>query len=65
MALPLNVTVNREVCIGAANCEFFAPEAFEVDDDGLVVIRDANVASPESIRAAAANCPSGAIAIEQ
>jgi ferredoxin len=73
----VRVTVDREVCIGSGNCVYTAPEVFEQDDEGLVVLvapgvaRDvsgevaAEVETPheDAVRAAVAHCPSGALRI--
>jgi ferredoxin len=34
----LLVVVDRAVCVGAAQCVLAAPELFEQDDEGLVVL---------------------------
>ena len=59
----MRFTVDRDRCIGAGNCVMNAPELFDQDDDGLVVVLEAEV-PPEHADAAAravANCPSGAL----
>jgi ferredoxin len=56
------VTVDREACIGAQNCLFWAPGVFEIDDDGLaVVIGDVTAVPREQLVAAATECPTQAI----
>jgi len=61
----INVEVDRNVCIGAGNCSFFAPKTFDHDDDGIVVLVDAAASSPEELRDAQHNCPSGAIKLTE
>ena len=59
----MRVTANRDVCIGAGMCVMNAPEVFDQDDDGVVVVLEAEV--PQEHEAAAAravaSCPSGAL----
>jgi ferredoxin len=57
------VEVDRERCVGSGTCEMIAPDVFEVDDDGIVVVRrpapegeDAEAAE-EAVRA----CPTQAL----
>jgi ferredoxin len=59
------VTVDRAVCVGAAQCVLAAPELFDQDDDGLVVLLDGALSdSLDALaRGAAWRCPSGAISI--
>lgn len=59
--MPLEV--NRDICIGAGNCVAAAPEVFDQDDDGIVVLladqpTDVNA---DATREAADYCPSGAL----
>ena len=49
--------------MGSGNCVFQAPGAFELDDDGIAVVVDPNVAPEEAVRTAAARCPSRAITV--
>ena len=59
----MKITAYRDVCIGAGMCVMNAPEVFDQDDDGVVVVLTAEV--PEEHEAAAAravaSCPSGAL----
>ena len=64
MKIPtMKITANRDVCIGAGMCVMNAPEVFDQDDDGVVVLLTAEV--PEEHEAATAravaSCPSGAL----
>lgn len=58
------VVLDRDVCIGAGNCVLAAPKAFDLDDDGVVVLLDPDAASPEELEQAEGSCPSGAIRLE-
>ena len=59
----MRITADRDVCIGAGMCVMNAEEVFDQDDDGIVVVLEADV-PPEHADAAAravAGCPSGAL----
>lgn len=62
----MRITVDRATCTSLGICESMAPEVFEVDEDGELLILRENV--PESERAlmeqAVAGCPTAALAIE-
>lgn len=61
MEVTVRIEADREVCVGAGLCVLAAPEVFDQDDDGLVVVRDpASPAGPAVLRARAL-CPSGAL----
>jgi len=57
------VEIDRDVCMGSGNCVFQAPGAFELDDDGIARVVDPDAAPEESVRIAAARCPSKAITV--
>jgi ferredoxin len=59
----MRVTADREVCIGAGMCVMSAPELFDQDDDGVVVVLEAEVPQVHEAAAAraVASCPSGAL----
>ncbi|MGP4914361.1 ferredoxin [Brachybacterium tyrofermentans] len=65
----MQIDVDRAVCVGAGQCALTAPDVFDQDDDGLVVLLDPNAAEdPESeggtvVRDAEALCPSRAIRV--
>jgi ferredoxin len=63
----MRVNADREVCIGAGNCVFAAPEVFDQAADGLVDVLDAKppASLQESVRDAVARCPSGAISVSE
>ena len=59
----MKVEANRDVCIGSGMCVMTAPEVYDQDDDGIVVLLTAEVPDEqvELARRAVANCPSGAL----
>jgi ferredoxin len=63
----LEVRVDREECIGAQSCVRWAPQVFQIDDEGLAeVLADGVSASPlADILKAAADCPTNAVIVLQ
>jgi len=59
----LDIRIDRDSCMGSGNCAFWAPGVFDLDDDGIAVVLDANAASDEKIVLAAQGCPTQAIAV--
>lgn len=61
----VRVTINPGICVGAGQCVLAAEEVFDQDDDGIVLLLDADPASPQQIgaRRAASLCPARAITI--
>jgi ferredoxin len=59
----LEITIDRDVCMGSGNCSFWAPGVFDLDDDGIAIVLDASAASDDKIVLAAQGCPTQAIAV--
>ena len=59
----MKITADRDVCIGAGMCVMSVPEVFDQDDDGVVVILEADVPAEQAaaVARAVASCPSGAL----
>ncbi|OBF53413.1 ferredoxin [Mycolicibacterium monacense] len=61
----MRIEANRDVCISAGNCVMSAPEVFDQDDDGIVVL----LADPvpeiehEHAREAVKLCPATALRV--
>jgi ferredoxin len=62
--MKLEISVDREMCVGSGNCMFWAPGAFDLDDDGVSFVVDSGAATPERLKAAADMCPTRAIAVK-
>jgi ferredoxin len=56
------IVIDRSLCSGFGACAELAPEAFEVDDGGLVSLRVGTSDDPAVLEAAAA-CPMAAISV--
>jgi len=64
----MKVTVDQDICASSGNCVMNAPEVFDQrDEDGVVVLLNANprAGQTEGARRAAAACPALAIRIEE
>ena len=49
--------------MGSGNCIFWAPDTFDLSDDGHAVVTDAAATDEERLRIAAQGCPVGAISL--
>ncbi|MGW5055644.1 ferredoxin [Actinokineospora sp. NPDC004072] len=64
----MRVSVDQERCCGTGNCVMVDPEVFDQrDSDGVVVLRQPHPAADRAdrVRRAAANCPCGAIEVDE
>lgn len=55
------VEADRERCIGSGQCAFLAPDVFDVDETGRVVIVGPAVDGDERVQEAVAHCPTEAL----
>ncbi len=58
------VTVDRNLCIGAAPCVAIAGSVFQLDEEGKAIVIDAHGADDETIKLAAEACPTRAIILQ-
>jgi ferredoxin len=63
----MKITVDRDRCVGSAYCQRIAPTLFDLADDGVAVVLDADVTGPQAAaaREAEADCPSMAISTRE
>lgn len=61
----MTVQVDQDLCIAAGRCVAVAPEVFDVDEDGFVVLVQARPAADQldSAHTAALVCPARAIVV--
>ena len=59
----IEIRIDGEVCMGSGNCEFWAPNSFDLDDDGRGVVTDPTATDEERLLVAANGCPVGAISL--
>jgi ferredoxin len=60
----LTVRIDRHLCVGFGDCVDEAPESFEVDGEGIVVVReDPDTAGRERLIRACESCPVDALSV--
>jgi ferredoxin len=63
----VRITVDPDRCVGSAYCQRIAPATFDLGDDGIAVVLDADAADAGAAGAAAREaetaCPAMAISI--
>ena len=61
----MRVRADTELCIQAGNCVMVAPDVFDQDDDGIVVVltEDVDDSARERAREAVTLCPSQALSL--
>jgi ferredoxin len=59
------VEVDRERCVGSGSCEALAPDVFEVDDDGVLIVHRPEPTEDElpDVRNAVQACPTRALSL--
>ena len=58
------VQIDRDLCVGFGDCVEAAEDAFELDDDGIVVFRDGIDDVPrDALLAACDECPVDALTV--
>ena len=55
--MALEITIDRELCMGSGNCSFWAPGVFDLDDEGIAIVVDADRAARGQGRARRAGLP--------
>jgi ferredoxin len=61
--MPVEIAIDRELCMGSGNCSFWAPGVFDLDDDGIAVVVDVGAQPQDKIVLAAQGCPTQAITV--
>lgn len=59
----LRVRIDRELCVGFGDCVTGAPEAFELDAEGLAVFKQPEAVERERLLAACDACPVDALTV--
>jgi len=55
------VTIDRDLCIGAASCVALAMKTFALDSENKAVVLEGEGDMPEMVKLAAESCPTKAI----
>ncbi len=61
MAKKWKITIDRNLCIGAASCVALADKTFGLDGENKAVVLEGEGDPPEAIKLAAESCPTKAI----
>ncbi len=63
----MKVILNRDACIGCGACAALCEDIFEIDNEGLSVVKKEEVKDDEVelTRDAVDSCPTGAITLEE
>jgi ferredoxin len=61
------IAVDRDRCVGSGACEALAPDVFEVDDDGVLVVHREEPADEElsDVRDAVQACPTRSLSLAE
>jgi ferredoxin len=59
----IQIDIDADKCMGSSNCTFWAPETFDVSDEGLAFVLDPEGDPTQKVRSAADACPTGAISV--
>jgi ferredoxin len=61
------IEVDRERCVGSGSCEALAPDIFEVDDEGVLVVHRSEPAGDElgDVEDAVQACPTRALSLAE
>lgn len=57
------ITVDRNLCIGAASCVALAMKTFSLDSENKATVIEGEGDAPETVRLAAESCPTKAISL--
>jgi ferredoxin len=59
----LEIRIDRELCMGSGNCLYWAPETFDLADDGAATVLEPDACDEAKVLVAAEGCPVGAISL--
>ena len=59
----MKIKIDRELCISVATCVQVAPKTFELDDEGIAIIKDSKGDDQATVLQAAKSCPVNAIIV--
>ncbi|HTU37006.1 MAG TPA: ferredoxin [Acidimicrobiales bacterium] len=59
----IEIKIDTDRCMGSGNCMFWAPQSFDLADEGYAVVLDPAATDEERLRIAAQGCPVGAISL--
>ena len=59
----MKIKVDRSLCISVASCVQADPESFELDEEGIAIVKNPTSNNKEKILQAAKSCPVNAIIV--
>ena len=60
-----DISIDRTRCMGSGNCSFWAPNTFDLDEEGLAIVVNPEGDEAAKIQNAANGCPTQAITLTQ
>jgi ferredoxin len=63
--LPGSAVIDRQSCMGSGNCAYWAPDVFDLDEEGIAIVIGDLDRHGDQVRLAAENCPTAAIHLDQ
>ena len=57
------IRVDRSLCMGSAQCSWYAPNTFDQDDETIAIVIDQEGDPAEAIQTAIDSCPTRALSI--
>jgi ferredoxin len=57
------IRVDRTLCMGSAQCSWYAPNTFDQDDETIAIVIDPQGDPAEAIQTAVDSCPTRALSI--
>ena len=63
--MQFEISIDRTRCMGSGNCSFWAPNTFDLDDEGLSIVINAEGDDAAKIQNAANGCPTQAITLSE
>lgn len=61
--MSFQIDIDRERCMGSGNCSYWAPNTFDLDDEGLAIVIDPAGDDEDKLRNAERGCPTNAITL--
>ncbi|MBV8161863.1 MAG: ferredoxin [Acidimicrobiia bacterium] len=61
--MAVEIRIDRAKCMGSGNCSFWAPATFDLDEEGIAIVLDAEGDPDEKAVLAAQGCPTQAISV--
>ena len=65
LSVALDISIDRDACMGSGNCSFWAPGVFDLDDEGIAIVVDPAGQPDDKVILAAQGCPTQAISIRR